>query len=52
MNKYQMKRKMSPEELELWIHLRKKCQGMKKKKGKGSYSRKTKYKKKYEDKDI
>lgn len=45
----QTKRKMSPEELEFWIHIRKKCGAMKNKKGKGSYSRKTKHKKNFED---
>ena len=32
--------KMTPEELDFWIHIRKKSGAMKKKKGKGSYSRK------------
>jgi hypothetical protein len=32
--------KMSPEELQFWIHIRKKSGAMKKKKGKGSYDRK------------
>lgn len=32
--------KMTPEELDFWIHIRKKSSAMKKKKGKGSYSRK------------
>ena len=36
--------KMTPEELQFWIHIRKKSGAMKKKKGKGSYSRKDKYK--------
>lgn len=31
--------KMSPEELQFWIHIRKKSGAMKKKKGKGSYNR-------------
>ena len=38
MNKY--KNKMTPEELQVWIHRRKKCGAMKPKKGKGSYKRK------------
>ena len=45
----QTKRKMPPEELEYWIHMRKKCRAMRSKKGKGSYSRKSKHKKNYED---
>ena len=36
----QTKFKMTPEELDYWIHIRKKSGAMKKKKGKGSYSRK------------
>ena len=30
---------MTKEQLQLWIHLRKKCSVMKSKKGKGSYNR-------------
>lgn len=37
--------KMTPEDLIYWIAIRKKCGSMKKKKGKGSYTRKIKYKK-------
>ena len=32
--------KMTPEELDYWIHIRKKSCAMKKRKGKGSYNRK------------
>lgn len=33
------KYKMTPQELEIWLKLRKKCGAMRKKKGKGSYNR-------------
>ena len=39
MNKNKHKYSMTPEELEIWIHIRKKCGAMKVKKGKGSYNR-------------
>lgn len=35
-------KKMTKEELEMWLHFRKKCAPHKKKKGKGSYTRKNK----------